>query len=324
MGISGKLSTYSTYSTYSTCFFLSYLLVSPNYKKAVSMVIEVKVAQPHGICGNELGFGVAHAIYLARETGRREPGQTYLLGEIVHNPHVGEMLAKEYGVKTVASLEEIPDSATVVIRAHGAVPETYQKAKAKGLKVVDATCPIVAQVHRLVKQLTIKGKNILYIASDYHHDEALGVVGEAPDKVTLTVLKDLEKVPIANPANTVVLTQTTLSTLETADKLTQLRKKYPSLTINPHICMATSDRQKAVMELAKKTKVIVIVGSPTSSNSKRLREVGEAVGAQAYMVDTAADLKADWFNGVKQVGVSSGASTPEEILEEVVEKIRNL
>lgn len=288
------------------------------------MAIKVIVAQPHGICGNELGFGVAHAIYLAKKTAKEYPGKTYLLGEIVHNPHVGEMLTKDFGVKTVKSLDEIPTGATIIIRSHGAIPETYQKAKAKGLTIVDATCPIVVQAHRLVKQLAAENKNILFIASDYNHDEALGVAGEAPEKVTLTILKDLDKLQIVDPANTVVVTQTTLSTLETKEGLVKLKKRYSTLTIKPHICLATSDRQKAVIELAKKTGFIVIVGSSTSSNSKRLRDVGEAVGAKAFMVDTAVDLKPEWFSGVKQVGVSSGASTPEEILEEVVEKIRSL
>lgn len=242
----------------------------------------------------------------------------------MHNPHVGEMLTKDFGVKTVKSLDEIPTGATIIIRSHGAIPETYQKAKAKGLTIVDATCPIVVQAHRLVKQLAAENKNILFIASDYNHDEALGVAGEAPEKVTLTILKDLDKLQIVDPANTVVVTQTTLSTLETKEGLVKLKKRYSTLTIKPHICLATSDRQKAVIELAKKTGFIVIVGSSTSSNSKRLRDVGEAVGAKAFMVDTAVDLKPEWFSGVKQVGVSSGASTPEEILEEVVEKIRSL
>ncbi len=162
------------------------------------MAIEILVADPHGICGNDLGFGVAHAIYLARETAKQSPGRTYLLGEIVHNQHVVASLEKDYGVKTVQTIEEIPEGATMVIRAHGATPDIYEQAKARGLKIVDATCPLVAQVHREVKKLASEGRNILYVASDYKHDEALGVVGEAPDKVILTTLTDLKKQEITD------------------------------------------------------------------------------------------------------------------------------
>lgn len=291
-------------------------------KKSV-MSIKIIVAEPHGFCGNDK-FGVTRAIMIAQKTAKQYPGKVYLLGEIVHNQHVVAGLEKDYGVITVHHLAEIPSGATVIIRAHGAAPAIYQKAKAKGLKIVDATCPLVAQVHREVKKLAVEGKQILYVASDYKHDEALGVAGEAPDKVKLITLADLNKQDIANPDNTVVITQTTLSILETKEVLDKLRKKYSTITIRPHICSATTDRQKAVMMLAKQTKTIIIVGSPTSSNSKRLKEVAEASGAKTYMVDIAADLKPEWFQGVNQIGVSSGASTPEEILNETIERIRTM
>lgn len=281
--------------------------------------IEVSVVKPHGFCG-----GVARAIKLAEETGAEFPGKTYLLGEIVHNKHVVDRLEKKFGVKTVQSLTEIPEGATVIFRAHGVTPQTWREAEQRNLRVVDATCPLVAQSHKRVKALAGQGKKILYISSEPTHDEAIGVAGEAPDDVTVTTLKELNKVRIDKPEDTVVLTQTTLSVLETGKALENLKNKYPEITIEPHICLATTERQEAVIKLALDIGFVVVVGSPTSSNSKRLREVAEAAGAQAYIVDTAEELKQEWFKGIKKVGVTSGASTPEDLLEAVVERIKNL
>lgn len=282
---------------------------------------EIIIAEPHGYCGNER-FGVQGAIHIARETAREHPNDTYILGEIVHNQHVVRWLEKEHGVKTVHSLDEIPQGATVIIRAHGARPSTYKEAREKGLNIVDATCPLVVQVHREVKQLAAEGKKILYIASKKEHDEAVGIAGEALKAVTLTTLKELDEVKIAEPEKTVVLTQTTLSILETEKKLKELKEKHPELTIKPHICLATTQRQQAVIKLAKEVGFVVIVGSPTSSNSNRLKEVAEAAGAKAYIVDTADELDPNWFKGIEKVAVSSGASTPEWLLEEVIERIK--
>lgn len=283
--------------------------------------VEIIMAEPHGFCGNE-NFGVQRAVKIAQEAARNYPGKTYLLGEIVHNQHVVDWLEQKDGVKTVHRLEEIPRGAAVVIRAHGAPPLIYEEAKKKGLNIIDVTCPLVAQVHKEVKNLAAEGKKILYVASEKTHDEAVGAAGEAPESVALTTLKELDKVEIEDPGNTVVLTQTTLSILETEGKLDKLKKKYPGLTIKPHICLATTERQKAVIDLAKKLGVVIIVGSPTSSNSCRLKEVAENVGAKAYLVDSPGDLNPNWFKGVKKVAISSGASTPEWTLEEVIERIK--
>lgn len=283
------------------------------------MPIKIIIAQPHGFCGND-NFGVKRALKIAQETGGTE--NVYLLGEIVHNPHVVKFLEEKYKVKTVQHLDEIPVGSTVIIRAHGASPTIYHKAKTKGLKIVDATCPLVAQVHQEVKKLAAEGKKILYVASDKTHDEAVGVAGEAPEAVFLSTLKELPNLKIADPKNTIVLTQTTLSILETKVALENLKKKYPQVSIKPHICFATTERQQAIMTLAKKVGCIVIVGSPTSSNSKRLQEVAQAVGVKAYLVDNPKELRPSWFKGVETVGVSSGASTPEWLLEEVIDKIK--
>lgn len=286
------------------------------------MSIKIIIAEPHGFCGNE-NFGVVRAIKVAQGAARTDK-KVYLLGEVVHNQHVVTWLEKNHGVKTVHNLEEIPKGATVIIRAHGAVPSVYEEARKRGLQIIDATCPLVTQVHKEVKQLVAEGKQIIYLASDKNHDEAVGVAGEAPEAVTLTTLKKLDGIRIVDSANTVILTQTTLSILETKDTLERLKRKYPSLTIKPHICLATTERQKAIIDLAKKIGLVIIVGSPTSSNSKRLKEVAEAVGARAYLVDSPDELNPDWFKGIKRVAISSGASTPEWLLDKVIKKINSL
>lgn len=284
---------------------------------------KVIIAQPHGYCGNEK-FGVRGAIRTAQETARQHPDKTYLLGEIVHNQHVVDWLEAKHGVFTVQHLSAIPRGATVIIRAHGAPPAVYEQARERKLKIIDATCPLVAKVHQEAKRLARYGKKILYLCSQPDHDEAVGVAGEAPAAVTLVTLPEIDQLSLKKPEKTVVLTQTTLSILETESALTRLKEKYPALEIRPHICPATTERQQAVIDLAKKIGLVIIVGSPTSSNSNRLREVAVAAGARSYIVDTAAEINPSWFTGVEKVAVSSGASTPEWLLEEVVEKIRKL
>ena len=283
--------------------------------------IKVIIAKPHGFCGNE-NFGVTGAITTAQRTALEFPDNTYVLGEIVHNQHVIDWLEQEYGVRTVHSLDEIPEAATVIIRSHGAGPVVYEQAKARGLTIVDATCPLVAQAHKEVKKLAGEGKKILYIASDMKHDEALGTAAQAPEAVVLTTLEDLKNIQIENPKDTVVITQTTLSILETKEELEELKKRYPKIMVKPHICPATTQRQEAIIKLAKEIGFVIIVGSPTSSNSKRLREVAEMVGAKAYIVDTEKDLKPEWFAGIEKAAISSGASTPEWILEAVTKRIK--
>lgn len=282
------------------------------------MLKQVIIAHPHGYCG-----GVSHAIETALKANRENPHRTYVLGDLVHNDHVVAWLQRQ-GVQTIQSLDEIekPKGATLVIRAHGATPETFLGAKEIGLKIVDGTCPLVLQAHRKIKELKKKRKKVLYISSQPTHDEAIAAAAQAPEIVTLTTLKEINTVEIPHPENTVVVTQTTLSTLETKAALKRLKKKYPQLTIDPHICPATTQRQQAVIKLARKIGTVVIVGSAKSSNSNRLKEVAEVVDAHAHIVDTAKELNPSWFKGAQRVAVSSGASTPEWLLDEVVEKIK--
>ncbi len=287
------------------------------------MSIDIIIAKPSGFCGNEK-FGVRGAIFKAIQASKQYPGKTYLLGEIVHNSHVVKQLEEEFSIKTVQSISEIPQGSAVVLRAHGSAPSVYQQAKKQELVVVDATCPLVSSVQNKARKLASEGKRIIYLASSSSHDEAISVYHQAPNSTILTTLDKIHTLSIDDPKNTVVLTQTTLSTLETESALSRLKKKYPELTIVPHICPATTARQKAVIKLAKEVGFVIIVGHPTSSNSNRLREVAQDSGAEAYIVDTEKELKSNWFIGKTKVVVSSGASTPDWLTEKVVEKIKTI
>ncbi len=287
------------------------------------MPIEIIVAQPHGFCGDSV-FGVSAAISKAIEASKEYPGNTFLLKEIVHNSHVVNWLFDKYGLKTVSSLEEIPEGSVVVLRSHGSSPETYQLAKQRNLTIIDTTCPLVIGAQRQAKKLANKGRKIIYLASAKDHDEAISVYYQAPDSTTITTLNEILDLKIEDPENTIILTQTTLSTLETAKVFSQLKKRYPMITIVPHICPATTARQQAVIKLAKEIGFVIIVGHPTSSNSNRLKEVATDSGAEAYIVDTETDLQKKWFINKKKVAISSGASTPDWLLQRVIDKIKEI
>jgi len=288
----------------------------------MSSKIKLMLAQKYGPC-----MGVSRAIKLACKTGKKFPGKTFLLGEIVHNQHVVTEIERKFSIHTVSDFAKIPKKTTVVIRAHGISPRLRRKLLKRKLRIVDATCPLVTKVHQVVKNYAKKGFRIIYLASEPTHDEAVGVKGEAQDKIKIVTLKDLSHLKIKNPARTVLLTQTTLSIIETERALKKLKAKFPLLKIEPHICPATMERQKAVINLAKKADLIVVVGSPTSSNSKRLKETAQRAGGKkamkVYLVDQAKELKPSWFKRIKLVGVTSGASTPNNVLQAVIKKIKS-
>ncbi len=277
------------------------------------------VADPHGFC-----FGITRAIDLAKTTSKNSTKSIYFLGELVHNQHVVDWLENELKIKTVQSLDEIPSNSVVIIRAHGAAPNIYKKAKDKNLEIVDASCPLVLRSHDTVKKLSEQNKNIIFLCNKIDHDETIGVVGEAPQFVIPVTLENIFNFDIKNPKNTIIITQTTLSTLETQKAFDFIKNKYPEITILPHICQATTDRQKIIIDLAKKYKFVIIVGAPTSANSNSLRSVAESVGATSYIVDNASELNPEWFEDVKNIAISSGASTPEDILNQVIERIKEI
>lgn len=275
------------------------------------------IATPHGFC-----FGINRAINLAKETSEKYSKNIYFLGEIVHNQHVVDCLKLELGIKTVQSFDEIPPNSVVIIRAHGASPLIFNQATTKGLIVVDASCPLVLKSHQTVIDLKGQNKKIIFICNSITHDETIGVVGEDPSSVIPITIKDITNFIIDDPANYVVMTQTTLSTLETQNALDFLKNKYPKITILPHICQATTDRQNAIIKLSQTCSLIIIVGSPTSANSNSLQKVAKESGTVSYIIDNVSEFNPKWLFGHQEIGISSGASTPESILEEVIQEIK--
>jgi len=275
------------------------------------------IAKPHGFC-----FGITRAIRFAKDIAKNSSKPIYFLGELVHNQHVVDWLESELKIKTVQTLEEIPDNSVVVIRAHGAPPSIYQQAKDRGLEIIDASCPLVLKSHQTVRNLVSQKKDVIFLCNKVDHDETIGVVGEAPKSVTPVTIQDIFDFKIKNPDTTVVITQTTLSTIETKEALDFLRNKYSQIIILPHICQATTDRQNTIIDLATKYKFVIIVGAPTSANSNNLRSAAESAGAKSFIVDNASELDQIWFKDQENIVISSGASTPEDILDEVIKKIK--
>jgi len=275
------------------------------------------IANPHGFC-----FGINRAIDIAIKTAQKTNKPIFFLGELVHNQHVVNWLEDKLKIKTVQSIDEIPSGSVVIIRAHGASPLVFQQAKKKELEIIDASCPLVLKSHQTVISLVSQKKRVIFLCNKVDHDETIGVIGEAPELITPVTLDDIFNFSVIKPQNTFVVTQTTLSITETQEALNFLKKKYPKITVLPHICQATTERQNSVIELAKKYKFVIIVGSPTSANSNSLKLVAQSVGATAYIVDNASELQQKWFLNQKNTVISSGASTPESILEKVVEKIK--
>ncbi len=285
--------------------------------------MQVKRARVSGFCGDNGKFGVSGAIRLAQETALADPGRVYIVGDLVHNHHVTAWLEKSYGLHFVSKLDDVPDTATVVIKAHGAPPDFMAAAAQKNLHLIDATCPMVKAAQLLVRQYVAAGKKIIYVASKKDHDEAISVSRQVLSGVKVVTLNELQDLEIKKPQETVVLTQTTLSVLETRAQFAALQKKYPTLTIRPHLCTATTQRQEAVLELAEQVDLLIVVGAPHSSNSMRLLEVAASTGRPAYAVNDVSELQRSWFDqSIYTVGVIAGASTPAWITDEVVTTIQ--
>ncbi len=284
-------------------------------------VKKVLLASPRGFCA-----GVARAIKAVEDTLEIFGKPVYVKHEIVHNKHVVKDL-EEKGVITIEDLNEAPDGAVVVFSAHGSPPEHYREALARGMRLIDATCPLVTKVHLEVQRFLKDGYQIIYIGHK-HHIEGVGVLGEAPGVhiPLIETAEDAEKLDIGHPEKLVYLTQTTLSLDDTKQVIEALQKKYPQIIAPPleDICYATTNRQTAVKELAKICDLVLIVGSQSSSNSKRLMETANAHGSIAYLVDDVTDLNPIWFNNVEVVGMSAGASAPEHLVQDIVAHITSL
>ncbi|HET8580099.1 MAG TPA: 4-hydroxy-3-methylbut-2-enyl diphosphate reductase, partial [Nitrospiraceae bacterium] len=239
--------------------------------------------------------------------------------EIVHSRHVVNSL-RQKGAVFVEELSEVPDGAIVIFSAHGVAKEVWEEARRRGLKVIDATCPLVIKVHNEVNRDHMHGYELILIGHA-GHPEVIGTLGQIPDKFHLvSSVSDVEKLQVENPNHLSYVTQTTLSVDECRDIVAALNRRFPGIK-GPHqedICYATQNRQNAVKELAKLVDVILVIGSPNSSNSNRLRELAEFCGIPSYLIDSSDDINPEWVRHARAVGITAGASAPEVLVTEVV------
>ena len=281
---------------------------------------KVFIVEPHGFCA-----GVARAVKAVEDTLELCGAPVYVKHEIVHNKHVVESIAKK-GAITIEELHEVPEGSVVVFSAHGSPKSHYEEAARRKLHLIDATCPLVTKVHLEVLRFIKEGYQVIYIGHR-GHIEGVGVLGEVPgvDIPLVETVADGEALNLSPAEKMVYLTQTTLSIDETRETISALKKKYPDIIAPPleDICYATTNRQEAVKILADAVPVVIVVGSLTSSNSNRLRETAERAGARAYLVDDVSDLQPEWFDGISTVGITGGASAPEDRIQEIVEYFRS-
>lgn len=272
------------------------------------------LAAPRGFCA-----GVAYAIEVVDLALRIHGAPVYVRHAIVHNEWVVKSF-EERGVVFVEEIAEIPEGMPVVFSAHGVSPAVREQAAEQGLTVIDATCPLVTKVHNEAKHYVAKGYFIIYIGHA-GHVEAEGTMGEAPGQVVLVdTPEDAEKLQIPHYDKLAVLTQTTLSVEEVTRTLDVLKRRFPHLETpkKEDICYATTNRQSAVRELARQCDLVLVVGSTTSSNSNRLREVAESLGVPSYLLLEANQVRPEWRTDFPTVGITSGASTPESLVEEII------
>jgi 4-hydroxy-3-methylbut-2-enyl diphosphate reductase len=246
----------------------------------------------------------------------------YVHHEIVHNTYVVEQLRRR-GANFVESIDEVPHGAVLVFSAHGVPPPVRDEAKARSLKVIDATCPLVTKVHFEALKFAREDRTIILIGHK-DHQEIIGTSGEAPDRtIVVDSVEAVDKLEVSNPDKLAFLTQTTLSLYDTQEIVARLRQKFPKI-VGPKsddICYATQNRQEAVEQVAQDIDLILVVGSQNSSNSNRLVEVAQRRGVKAELIDSASDINPTWLEGVKTVGLTAGASAPEVLVEQVSQRL---
>ena len=283
---------------------------------------KILLVQPRGFCA-----GVVRAVAIVEEALEiHKP--IYVRKEIVHNKHVVTDLEQK-GAIFVNELDEIPNGEpgkpiVCIFSAHGVSPMVREKAKAKNLFVIDATCPLVTKVHMEAIRFAKAGYNIVLIGHN-GHEEVEGTMGEAPFAITLVEsVKDIEKLTFTLEDKLIYLTQTTLSVDDTANIVEALKQRYPQMSPPPKddICYATTNRQHAMKKLAPLCDLVLVVGAKNSSNSQRLREVAENCGSKSYLIDDASFIKDEWLEGIKTAGISAGASAPERIVFQVIEHLQ--
>jgi len=284
------------------------------------MTKTIMLANPRGFCA-----GVDRAIAIVERALERYGAPIYVRHEVVHNRFVVEQLAAK-GAVFIEDLHDVPEGATLVYSAHGVPLSVRQQALERGLTVYDATCPLVTKVHVEVKRMHKAEMDIVMIGHA-GHPEVEGTMGQVTDHMYLVeCVEDVARLEVSHPEALAYVSQTTLSVDETRDIIAALKARFP-LIASPRkddICYATQNRQDAVKTLAKDCDVVIVVGSPNSSNSNRLREVAAHKGVEAYMVDNAAQLQTAWFAEKQRIGVTAGASAPEVLVQAVISRIREL
>ncbi|MEY4961521.1 MAG: hypothetical protein RLZZ249_218 [Actinomycetota bacterium] len=278
----------------------------------------VLLAAPRGYCA-----GVDRAVIAVEKALDHYGAPIYVRKQIVHNKHVVASLEKR-GAIFVDEVDEAPEGCIMVFSAHGVSPAVIEAAQKRNQQTIDATCPLVTKVHREVQRFAADGYDILLVGHE-GHEEVEGTAGEAPDVVQLIDGdKDIQKAKVKDPSKVIWLSQTTLSVDETMETVVKLREKFPTLQNPPSddICYATQNRQVAIKKVGAESDLVIVVGSANSSNTVRLVEVALDAGAKAaYRVDFATEIKDEWFEGVETVGVSSGASVPEELVSDVLDDL---
>src|SRR4051812_13404314 len=276
------------------------------------------LAAPRGYCA-----GVDRAVQTVERALELYGPPVYVRKEIVHNKHVVEQL-RERGAIFVEEETEVPQGETVVFSAHGVSPAVHAQAEARGLKKIDATCPLVTKVHVEAKKFAAQGQTIVLIGHE-GHEEVEGTMGEAPDHFVLVETEqDVDELEVEDPDRIAYLTQTTLSVDETDRIIRRLRERFPNV-VGPRtddICYATTNRQMAVRQMAHECDLVLVIGSRNSSNSNRLVEVARDLGADSHLIDNEAQVREEWLEGARVVGITSGASAPEELVQRLVDFFR--
>jgi 4-hydroxy-3-methylbut-2-en-1-yl diphosphate reductase len=282
-------------------------------------VKKVILAQPRGFCA-----GVEMAVETVERALKKYGPPLYIFHEIVHNRYVVNGLIGR-GVTFVQSIDEVPRGARLVFSAHGVSPAVWEEAKKRQLQVViDATCPLVEKVHREVRKFAAQGYQIILVGHE-GHDEILGTSGEAPERIKVVGnSEEAARVSVPDSEKVAVLTQTTLSVDDTREIIEVLRKRFPKMVTpsKDDICYATQNRQDAAKELAREVDLLLVVGSANSENSNQLCRVARSKGIPAYLINDFHDIKPSWLEGIERVGVTSGASAPERLVEEVADYLR--
>src|SRR4051812_31892837 len=289
-------------------------MVAPSEAPARSVPKRILLAAPRGYCA-----GVDRAVQAVEQALELNGAPVYVRKEIVHNKHVVKQLAKR-GAIFVEEETEVPEGEVVVFSAHGVAPTVHENARSRELRTIDATCPLVTKVHVEARKFAQQGYTIILVGHE-GHEEVEGTTGEAPENIVLVEsAEEVDRLELDDPDHVAYITQTTLSLDETTGIIERLKEKFPNI-VGPKsddICYATTNRQIAVKELARECDLVLVIGSTNSSNSNRLVEVAREHGAASHLIDNSLQVDEEWLRGVETVGVTSGASAPEELVSELV------